>query len=449
MVKAATPLPPPPPPPPRVGVPAPALAAPTAEESAVKALEAAVHFACLRFMQRPHSDGGPQWLRLSGLLELIAPPASESRPGGACVHPVPSAVLETRLGKLRAEMTGFLRKPRGEPATKAAVVPHLDDYEARRKWLIAALGAAAERWTPPTRCRGSAGDSALPPPLPVLRRVMLASSGPAPDDEQVTFEAAAMEEEAFEEEEEVEDEAAEDEAELEKAVVEARPAEDAAAEVDDERASVVAEDEASETDYMEEQQPQMPSPPPPSPVLPPPPPPSPVANDKRRAASGDLATSLDGAAWQLGASQQQGAGDEKRQRTSPKFFLAGAAPPPSALYAARCAQACAEQPRQEMAALSPPESTEVEAVEEAMEAEETEQVAVEHPARDPATPRPQLLGTQVRVLWGDEWYQGVGGDSKLGGGEGVWITRVAYDASGTWRKCSMWHDLANETWELM
>ena len=400
MVKAATPLPPPPPPPPRVGVPAPALAAPTAEESAVKALEAAVHFACLRFMQRPHSDGGPQWLRLSGLLELIAPPASESRPGGACVHPVPSAVLETRLGKLRAEMTGFLRKPRGEPATKAAVVPHLDDYEARRKWLIAALGAAAERWTPPTRCRGSAGDSALPPPLPVLRRVMLASSGPAPDDEQVTFEAAAMEEEAFEEEEEVEDEAAEDEAELEKAVVEARPAEDAAAEVDDERASVVAEDEASETDYMEEQQPQMPSPPPPSPV-PPPPPPSPVANDKRRAASGDLATSLDGAAWQLGASQQQGAGDEKRQRTSPKFFPAGAAPPPSALHAARrCAQACAEQPRQEMAALSPPESTEVEAVEEAMEAEETEQVAVEHPARDPAPPRPQLLGTQVRVLWG-------------------------------------------------
>jgi hypothetical protein len=205
------------------------------------------------------------------------------------------------------------------------------------------------------------------------------------------------------ENEAAEDEAFEEEAaEEETVVMPAPPALPpvAGTKMDDERASVAAEDEASETDYMEEQQPQMPSPPPPSPVLPPPPPPSPVANDKRRAASGDLATSLDGAAWQLGASQQQGAGDEKRQRTSPKFFLAGAAPPPSALYAARCAQACAEQPRQEMAALSPPESTEVEAVEEAMEAEETEQVAVEHPARDPAPPRPQLLGTQVRVLWG-------------------------------------------------
>ena len=68
-------------------------------------------------------------------------------------------------------------------------------------------------------------------------------------------------------------------------------------------------------------------------------------------------------------------------------------------------------------------------------------------SRDPATPMPQLLGTQVRVLWGDEWYQGVGGDSKLE--DGVWITRVAYDANGTWRKCSMWHNLANEAWEQM
>ena len=67
--------------------------------------------------------------------------------------------------------------------------------------------------------------------------------------------------------------------------------------------------------------------------------------------------------------------------------------------------------------------------------------------REPATPRPQLLGTRVRVLWEDEWYHGVAGASRLE--DGVWITRVAYDASGTWRKCSMWHSLANETWEQM
>jgi len=171
MVQAATPLPPLPPSPPRVGVPARALAAPTAEESALKALVAAVRFACLRFVQRPHSDGGPQWQRLSGLLELIAPRASESCP----IHPVPSVApthaLDARLGKLRAEMSGFLRRPRGEPATQAAVVPYLDDYEARRKLLSAALGAAAQRWTPPTRCRGG-GDSALPPPLTMLRQLM-------------------------------------------------------------------------------------------------------------------------------------------------------------------------------------------------------------------------------------------------------------------------------------
>ena len=51
----------------------------------------------------------------------------------------------------------------------------------------------------------------------------------------------------------------------------------------------------------------------------------------------------------------------------------------------------------------------------------------------------------TKVLWGDEWYQGVGGASKLE--DGVWITRVAYKAIGTWRKCSSWHNLANETWE--
>ena len=49
------------------------------------------------------------------------------------------------------------------------------------------------------------------------------------------------------------------------------------------------------------------------------------------------------------------------------------------------------------------------------------------------------------MLWGDEWYQGVGGASRLE--DGVWITRVAYKATGAWRKCSSWHNLANETWE--
>ena len=165
------PLPTLPPPPPQVGVQARALAAPTAEEGAIKVLVAAVRFACLRFVQRPHFDGGPQWQRLSGLLELIAPRASESCP----IHPVSSAApthaLDARLGKLRAEMSGFLRRPRGEPATQAAVVPYLDDYEARRKLLSVALGAAAQRWTPPTRCRG-AGDWALPPPLTMLRQLM-------------------------------------------------------------------------------------------------------------------------------------------------------------------------------------------------------------------------------------------------------------------------------------
>ena len=242
MVQAAMPLPTLPPPPPQVGVQARALAAPTAEESAIKALVAAVRFACLQFLQRPHSDGGPQWQRLSGLLEFIAPAASQSRPVGACAHPDPSAApsyaLDARLGKLRAEMVGFLRRPHGEPATRATVVPHPDDCEARRKFLIAALGAAAKRWTPPA--------------LPVLQ-VMLASSSPAP--------------------------------------------------------------------------------------------------------------------------------------------------------------------------------------------------AREQHHRGPDTPRPQLLGTHVRVLWGDEWYQGVGGDSKLE--DGVWITRVAYDAGGGWPKCSKWHNLANETWEQM
>ena len=428
MVQAATPLPPLPPPPPHVGVPARALATPTAEEGAVKALVAAARFACLQFVQRHHSDGGPQWQRLSELLKLVSPPASESRAVGACVHPVPSAAasyaLDARLGKLRAEMVVFLRRPRGEPATQAAVVPHLDDYEARRKLLIAALGAAAERWTPPTRCRGSGG-SALPPPLPVLGRVMLASSGSAqaatalaisvieqqqqrmaalspPESDEVeaveeTMEPEQAEEEAAEEEA-AEEEAAEEEAAEEEAAVEARPAEGAAGvEMDNE---LLARPRPSP---VTKQQPRM-------------------TNDKRRAASGVLATSLDGAAWKRAS--QQGAGGEKRQRASPISFTAGPAPPPSVLHdEARRAQVAAA------VASSDPAP------------------ARKQQSRDPATPMPQLLGTQVRVLWGDEWYQGVGGDSKLE--DGVWITRVAYDANGTWRKCSMWHNLANEAWEQM
>ena len=186
MVQAATPPPPPPPPPPRLGVPARALAAPTAEESAweegaweegawedaVAALVAAARFACLRFVQRAHSDGGPQWQRMSSLLELIAPRASPSHP----IHPAPSAeptrALDARLGELRAEMSGFLRRPRGEPATQAAEVPSLDDHEERCKLLSDALGDAAELWTPPTRCRRG-GDSALPPPLTLLRQMVV------------------------------------------------------------------------------------------------------------------------------------------------------------------------------------------------------------------------------------------------------------------------------------
>jgi hypothetical protein len=61
--------------------------------------------------------------------------------------------------------------------------------------------------------------------------------------------------------------------------------------------------------------------------------------------------------------------------------------------------------------------------------------------RLPAT----VVSFRRKVLWGDEWYQGVGGASRLE--DGVWITRVAYKATGAWRKCSSWHNLANETWE--
>ena len=171
MVQAATPLPPLPPAAPllpaqvarRFRVPARAFAAPTTEACAVEALVAAARFACLRFVQRRPVDGGSQWLRLSGLLELIAPPASASAG--------PTHTLGAKLGDVRTELVGILRRPRGEFATQAGAVPRLDDYEARRKELGAALGAAAERWTPPTRCRGG-DDSALPPPLPVLSRVI-------------------------------------------------------------------------------------------------------------------------------------------------------------------------------------------------------------------------------------------------------------------------------------
>ena len=96
------------------------------------------------------------------------------------------------------------------------------------------------------------------------------------------------------------------------------------------------------------------------------------------------ASPLDGRAWQPDASQQ-GAEGEKLQRTAPITFTAGPAPPPSVLHdEARRAQAAAalaisatEQQQQRMAALSPPESEEVEAVEEAMEAKEAEEEAAE------------------------------------------------------------------------
>ena len=289
----------------------------------------------------------------------------EAEPPSVCVD---EAVDTFRVVKLRV-MDRHPGLPEGwacskhwstsEPLYKQYAGPNgevLTDQSLRKKWYD-------------TKSTGSEPEAASAP-------------AEASDDKHVTNKAAAMEEEAFEEDvlenEAAEDEAFEEEAaEEETVVMPAPPALPpvAGTKMDDERASVAAEDEASETDYMEEQQPQMPSPPPPSPVLPPPPPPSPVANDKRRAASGDLATSLDGAAWQLGASQQQGAGDEKRQRTSPKFFLAGAAPPPSALYAARCAQACAEQPRQEMAALSLSKSAVAE--DDAVEMDEIEELPEE------------------------------------------------------------------------
>ena len=136
---------------------------------------------------------------------------------------------------------------------------------------------------------------------------------------------------------------------------------------------------------------------------------------------------------------QEGAG--KRPRTSPKLFQAGAAPPPSAAHAARRAQAAKETAEVEEAVVN------AQSAERAAEVEMGDKrasVAVEDEASET---RPQLLGTQVRVLWGDKWYQGVGGDSKVE--DGVWITHVAYDASGGWPKCSNWHNLAIETWEQM
>ena len=68
-------------------------------------------------------------------------------------------------------------------------------------------------------------------------------------------------------------------------------------------------------------------------------------------------------------------------------------------------------------------------------------------ANQPLGPRlpATFVSFRPKVLWGDEWYQGVGGASRLE--DGVWITRVAYKATGAWRKCSNWHNLANETWE--
>ena len=61
-----------------------------------------------------------------------------------------------------------------------------------------------------------------------------------------------------------------------------------------------------------------------------------MANGKRRAdASGELGSELDGPSW------EQGAG--KRPRTSPKYFEAGAALPPSAAHAERRAQVADEE----------------------------------------------------------------------------------------------------------
>ena len=88
----------------------------------------------------------------------------------------------------------------------------------------------------------------------------------------------------------------------------------------EEVAEVAEEEEARETEYMEEQQPRM-------------------ANGKRRAdAPGELESELDGPSWKC--ESQQGAG--KRPRTSPKRFQAGAAPPPSVAHAARRAQVAKE-----------------------------------------------------------------------------------------------------------
>ena len=87
--------------------------------------------------------------------------------------------------------------------------------------------------------------------------------------------------------------------------------------VEEEEEEEVEEDEARETEYVEEEQPRM-------------------ANGKRRAdASGELGSELDGPSW------EQGAG--KRPRTSPKYFEAGAALPPSAAHAERRAQVADEE----------------------------------------------------------------------------------------------------------
>ena len=114
------------------------------------------------------------------------------------------------------------------------------------------------------------------------------------------------------------------------------------------------------------------------------------------------ASPLDGRAWQPDASQQ-GAEGEKRQRASPISFTAGPAPPPSVLHdEERRAQAVAalaisvtEQQHQRMAALSPPESEEAEAVDEAMEAQEAEEEAAEEEEAEEETAVEGAAGVEM------------------------------------------------------
>ena len=75
-----------------------------------------------------------------------------------------------------------------------------------------------------------------------------------------------------------------------------------------------------------------------------------MSNGKRRAdAPGVLASTLDGAGWEFESQQDVEQGAEKRPRTKPECFEAGAAPPPSALHAAHRAKAAEEAAEEEAA----------------------------------------------------------------------------------------------------